>query len=157
MKNIMLMACCRSGHNFVIEQLKSWDVDKQLLIYNCEDMLPANYGIGKYAIVASGLLLDTELQTYRIIVVRDLLNWWASYLKWAQETPFMLTPKKIRYAFTIWSAQVLEANLPLDDAVQVLQREGRTMGVVVDEQSRAVGIVAMADLLQEIFSKLSAA
>ena len=48
----------------------------------------------------------------------------------------------------------LNASLPLDDAVQVLQREGRTLGVVVDERQRAVGIVTMGDLLQEIFSKL---
>ena len=48
----------------------------------------------------------------------------------------------------------LKANLPLDDAVQVLQREGRMLGVVVDDHRRAVGIVTMGDLLQEIFSKL---
>ena len=48
----------------------------------------------------------------------------------------------------------LKANLPLDDAVQILQREGRTLGVVVDDHRRAVGIVTMGDLLQEIFSKL---
>ena len=105
------MACCRSGHNFIHEQLKSWDVDKQLLIYNCEDMLPANYEKEKYAIVASGQRIDTQLETIKIIVVRDLLNWWASYLKWGQKTPFMLASEKLRYAFTIWNAQVLEAFL----------------------------------------------
>jgi len=51
----------------------------------------------------------------------------------------------------------LKAGLPLDDAVQILQREGRTLGVVVDDEQRAVGIVTMGDLLQEIFSKLNAA
>ena len=106
------MACCRSGHNFVREQLKSWDVNKQLLIYNCEDMLPANYDTEKYVIVGEGLLLDDKLETIKLIVVRDLLNWWASYLKWGQKTPFILTPEKIRNAFIIWNAHVLEANLP---------------------------------------------
>lgn len=108
----MLMACCRSGHNFIHEQLKSWDTNKQLLIYNCEDMLPANYEEEKYAIVAMGQLLDTQFETIKIIVVRDLLNWWASYLKWGQRVPFILAPDKIRNAFTIWNAQVLEAFLP---------------------------------------------
>ena len=112
MRNIMLIACCRSGHNFIHEQLKSWDVNKQLLIYNCEDMLPANYEEEKYGIVADGLLLDTQFETIKIIVVRDLLNWWASYLKWGQRVPFILAPEKIRYAFTIWNAQVLEAFIP---------------------------------------------
>lgn len=111
MRNIMLMACCRSGHNFVHEQIKSWDVDKRLLIYNCEDMLPANYEKEKYAIVSQGLLLETQLETIKLIVVRDLLNWWASYLKWIAKATWV-SPEKIKNAFTIWNAHVLEANIP---------------------------------------------
>ncbi len=108
----MLMACCRSGHNFVHEQFKSWDVYKRLLIYNCEDMLPANYDEEKYAIVSQGLLLDTQLETIKIIVVRDLLNWWASDLMWILSKTSYISVDKIRNAFTIWNAHVLEANTP---------------------------------------------
>jgi hypothetical protein len=107
------MACCRSGHNFVHEQIKSWDMDKRLLIYNCEDMLPANYDTEKYAIASQGLLIDTQLETIKLIVVRDLLNWWASYLKWMSKTNFLfMSLDKVRNAFTIWNAHVLEANIP---------------------------------------------
>ena len=106
----MLMACCRSGHNFVHEQLKSWDINKRLLIYNCEDMLPVNYEKEKFAIVSNGFLLDTQRETIKLIVVRDLLNWWASYLKWIHKNPVHATPKKLDNAFNIWTAQILEAN-----------------------------------------------
>ena len=52
---------------------------------------------------------------------------------------------------------LLEANLPLDDAFRRLQQAGQTMGVVVDARNRAIGIVTMGDLLQEIFGTLQAA
>ena len=51
----------------------------------------------------------------------------------------------------------LKANLPLSDAFRLLQKAGQTMAVVVDARDRAIGIVTMGDLLQEIFSTLEAA
>jgi len=48
----------------------------------------------------------------------------------------------------------IETTLPLDDAFRRLQDAGQTMGIVVDERGRAIGIVTMGDLLQEIFASL---
>jgi len=45
----------------------------------------------------------------------------------------------------------LDTNLPLNDAFKKLQDAGQTMGIVVDRQHRAVGIVTMSGLLQSIF------
>lgn len=42
----------------------------------------------------------------------------------------------------------------LDDAFRRMQGAGQTLGIVVDSQKRAVGIVTMGDLLQEIFAAL---
>jgi len=53
-------------------------------------------------------------------------------------------------------ATFLHANLPLDDAFRTLQRAGQTMGMVVDARGRAVGIVTMGDLLQEILGTMGA-
>ena len=50
----------------------------------------------------------------------------------------------------------LQAGLPLDDAFRLLQRTGQTMGIVVDARDRAIGMVTMGDLLQEIFGTLDA-
>lgn len=49
------------------------------------------------------------------------------------------------------------ADMPLDHAFKKLQDAGQTLGVVVDEGRRAIGIVTMGDLLQEIFASLGEA
>lgn len=48
----------------------------------------------------------------------------------------------------------LDAETSLNDAFKVLQRAGQTMGIVVDGQGNAVGMVTMGDLLQGIFGSL---
>jgi len=51
----------------------------------------------------------------------------------------------------------LDTGLPLNDAFRRLQDAGQTVGVVVDARGRAVGMVTLGDLLQEIFGSLDAA
>ena len=48
----------------------------------------------------------------------------------------------------------LDANLSLNDAFKRLQDAGRTMGIVVDRQKQAVGMVTMSDLLQSLFGSI---
>ena len=50
----------------------------------------------------------------------------------------------------------IAADLPIDDAFRMLQKVGQVMGIVVDGRGRALGMVTMGDLLQEIFSTLAA-
>jgi len=51
----------------------------------------------------------------------------------------------------------LEAELALDRVFRRLQEAGQVMGVVVNEKGRAVGIITMGDLLQEIFASVGGA
>ena len=102
MKNIIIIACCRSGHNFVMDQIRSWG---DYNIVNFEDMLPAVYQ--KHLNYLDGSLVDISLEVIPIIIVRDLLNWWASYMTWIFNKP---VPKEnIQNMFNIWVTQVKEA------------------------------------------------
>lgn len=51
----------------------------------------------------------------------------------------------------------VEAGTRLDDAFRQMQAAGHTLAIVVDSQKRAVGIVTMGDMLQEIFATLATA
>ena len=51
----------------------------------------------------------------------------------------------------------LVSELPLDTAFRTLQEAGSNMGIIVDARGRAVGMVTMAGLLQEIFGSMQAA
>ena len=92
-KRIAIIACCRSGHNFVRNQIESWTNETVL---NYEDLRPINY---------TG-------NTVNIIVIRDLLNWWASYLKWITKDgidSYLCTEKKLNNAFSIWNDIIKES------------------------------------------------
>jgi len=71
--DIVIIGCCRSGHNFIRKQVDSWGFDT----FNYEDVVPEQYpqipSKGKY-----------PHNPKNIIVVRDLLNWWASYITWCK-------------------------------------------------------------------------
>ena len=49
----------------------------------------------------------------------------------------------------------LRGDLPLDDAFRILQKAGQVMGIVVDARERAIGMITVGDLLQEMFSAFS--
>lgn len=55
---------------------------------------------------------------------------------------------------TMRPAMTLPQDMPLDDALHVLQRARSPMGVVVDETESAVGIVTIKDLVEEIVGEL---
>lgn len=103
MKNIAILGCCRSGHNFVMEQIKSWNI--KALIYNFEDVKPEYYAKHSKTMVWDGKIFNAKYETINIIVVRDLLNWWASYLKWITKDgidSYLCTEEKLQNAFDIW-------------------------------------------------------
>lgn len=102
MKNIIVVACCRSGHNFVMNQIRSWG---EFVLVNFEDCLPADYQ--KRLNYLEGTIIDTDLETMPVIVMRDLLNWWASYLVWIKSKD--VREEKMQYAFDIWTQQAMEA------------------------------------------------
>jgi len=113
MKNIVIIACCRSGHNFVRQMIQSWS--PELLIINFEDVQPQDYAQAQKSIIMGTCQIDSDFsshkinwanKTFNIIVFRDLLNWWASYLKWI---PKPLSDYKRDLAFKIWTSQLEEA------------------------------------------------
>ena len=103
MKNIIVIACCRSGHNFMMDQIRSWGLSH---IHNWEDCLPSEYSRRWYNHINSGVI-DPNKGTTSIIIVRDLLNWWASYLTWITTTTCS-DEWKLNYAFRTWTEQVAE-------------------------------------------------
>lgn len=122
MKNIIVIASCRSGHNFVAEQIRSWGSEGEYIIHNFEDVKPRDHDMMKEQFCTAGLIDDT-LQTITVLVVRDLMNWWASYLKWILKSTisthakfdndFLLlkeqTHAKFDHAFLLWKEQAEEA------------------------------------------------
>ena len=102
MKNIILVACCRSGHNFVINQIHSWG---DYNVINFEDVEPEDYQ--KRLNYIEDVFLNNDHDTIPVIVMRDLLNWWASYLTWIRK--YAVDDEKIQHAFNIWTNQTQEA------------------------------------------------
>ena len=116
MKNILLFATVRSGHNFIRQQIESWDVRNEFIIGNFEDVQHPDFGKMKNQIVGHaktgpGKLFDYSLETIKIIVVRDLLNWWASYVKWISKDG-LPSQEKVDLAFKIWTSLTVEVENP---------------------------------------------
>ncbi len=113
MKNILIFATVRSGHNFIRQQIESWDHDEQFIIGNFEDVQPQNFEDMKYQIVGhpkkgNGELFNYSLETIKVVIVRDLLNWWASYLQWIVQGSFP-SRAKVDLAFKIWTSLTIDA------------------------------------------------
>lgn len=80
--NILLIGCCRSGHNFVKDQIEYWDTQNRYTIYPLDDFDPFTWQENKNMVAKNGEPIDLSKPTETIIVTRGLLNWWASYLMW---------------------------------------------------------------------------
>ena len=98
------------------QAIESWgDYD----VCNAEDLLPSRFEHAKPCLVANGKLVDFSKETVIVVVVRDLLNWWASYTNWIHKT-WVPNKKQIDYAFHIWASMVtlatdyLDYNIPIN-------------------------------------------
>ncbi|MBI2559517.1 MAG: CBS domain-containing protein [Planctomycetes bacterium] len=54
----------------------------------------------------------------------------------------------------IRGAAYLDSNMPIDDALLKLQQSKQHMGIVIDQDKKAVGIVTIKDLVEEIVGEL---
>ena len=52
------------------------------------------------------------------------------------------------------SAITIPGDMPIDDALLVLQQASYPMGIVVDDQGAAIGIVTIKDIVEEIVGEL---
>ncbi len=55
----------------------------------------------------------------------------------------------------IRGAAYLDSNMPIDDALLKLQQSKQHMGIVIDQNKKAVGIVTIKDLVEEIVGELA--
>lgn len=108
--NIILFSTVRSGHNFIRQQIESWG---DYNVCNAEDLLPENFELHKPHLVANGKLVDWNQDTAIVVVIRDLLNWWASYVMWVHKS-WKPNRDQVDRAFKIWIAMVEEASMVTD-------------------------------------------
>ena len=99
-QNIVIIGSCRSGHNFVREQIETWDKKNKYLIFNADDYNPI--AGSPEDLNAKGIPIDIEKPTTAIVVIRGLLNWWASYVMWI--TDHGTRPISANNAFNIMQA-----------------------------------------------------
>jgi len=100
---VICIAPSRSGHHFVMNQIKSW-FSESLNMVNFEDHLAEDYQRTRTQWIKAGMIDDTE-KIYTILVYRDLLNWWASYLKFVPG----IAEQNYRNAFNSWISTAREA------------------------------------------------
>ena len=98
----------RSGHNFIRKQVETWDTRREFLIGNFENTLPSNKE-AHATIPAGGALIDYSRETFNIVVVRDLLNWLASYLVWMYSRSLTRERLKLLYNVSVWYHIAAEA------------------------------------------------
>lgn len=108
MMNVNFIAPSRSGHNFVREQYRSWDKDEKMLLYNMENLHPKDFNERKKEYGYNGIIYNDELVTVNVLVTRDFLNWFASYIKWLAPKR-MVDSRKAMKAINHWSEITLEA------------------------------------------------
>ena len=102
MKKIALFAPSRSGHNMIINSIRSWNPDA--IVGNFENMPPSRFQKQKHAIAGHGKKIDWDDSTLSVIVIRDLLNWFASYLMFVPDKE----NKHYRRMFLLWNDYVNE-------------------------------------------------
>ncbi len=110
-------------------------------------MIPENAGKEQFLEVASANR-HSRLPVYR--GTRETVSGVLVLLDW------LCSDGKEDWQAFVRPATSLPARTPIDAALLKLQKEKQPMGIVVDESSRAVGIVTMKDLVEEIVGELAA-
>lgn len=101
MKPTIVIAIPRSGHNFIVDVLRSW-TDRPLDVQGYENLMPEDFHSHKHNV--------TPGENYEVIVlVRDLLNWAASWCKYSINQKFSEDSGKINEQFKCWLLMALEA------------------------------------------------
>ena len=106
MKNFVFIACSRSGHNFVMNQVLSWFPQEVSPIkrYNYENVKCEDTRRTLMAWIEAGQI-DDMYPIKLILIVRDLLNWWASYLYWNPD----VADQNYQNMFDCWVSHCEEA------------------------------------------------
>ena len=107
MRNVIVVAPSRSGHNFIKEQLKSWS-EGDLLVWGFEGIEPSRYAEHKKNRVQRGKTIDFNLETTNMIHTRDLLNWWASMLTYKMTRGTYRGYEQLEGMIGIWNKITLE-------------------------------------------------
>lgn len=102
MKNVIFIAACRTGHNFIMNQVQSWLPESKLVNY--ESILAEDYNRTLHQWIKAGQI-DDDYRIFPVLIIRDLLNWWASYLKYVPT----VAEKNHQNLFNIWVSHTREA------------------------------------------------
>lgn len=105
MKTIVFVSGSRTGHNFIINQVRSWfPSDMQPKMVNYENILAKDYQRTLHAWIEAGQI-DDEFQIIPVLIIRDLLNWWASYLNFVPN----IAQRNWQNMFDVWTSHVSES------------------------------------------------
>jgi len=105
MKTIIFISASRTGHNFVMNQVQSWFPDEfrpQMLNYEnikAEDLHRTIFKWIEAGQIEEGATIKC------VYIIRDLLNWWASYLKFVPD----VAHRNYQNMFDVWVSHVKEA------------------------------------------------
>lgn len=85
MKELIIVAQSRSGHNFIYEQIQSW-IPATTIVGKIEGYPP--HAITEKLVIEtnSQLKIDPGNERTYILVVRDFKNWLASYMMWMRRS-----------------------------------------------------------------------
>lgn len=97
MKRTVILAIPRSGHNFVTNVFRSW-IPKPGIVSGHENIMPPY--------VKSVM---TSPEDHVVILIRDLLNWAASWLKYGINQKFIHDEPKVHKEFENWLILAKEA------------------------------------------------
>jgi CBS domain containing-hemolysin-like protein len=118
--------------------------------------IPAVVTVDHTATVAEGLQLCTSSGHNRLVVVEegnaDRVRGIVHALRLVRLLMSEGAEAKIEAA--VRDALIVPETKPLDDLLTELQRQRSSMGVVVDEYGRTVGIVTVEDILEEVVGEI---
>jgi hypothetical protein len=106
MKNIIVIAPSRSGHNYTAAMLQSWVKD---YVFKFEGIVPSKYHRSLQTRLQSGRRVDPKGEVITFIQVRDYLNWAASWIKYNLNRGAAWNESRVNRVFQEWYEIVREA------------------------------------------------
>lgn len=100
MKPTIILGMPRSGHNFLIDVFRSWTKDP-LAVEGYENLLPKDFYRVKHT-------FKSTREVNAVVLVRDLLNWSASWIKYATNQKFINDTEKVNEQFNVWIQMAME-------------------------------------------------
>lgn len=105
MRNIIVIAPSRSGHNFTTAMIQSWVEDS---VFKFEGIIPSRYHNVLLTRMQGGRKVNGSAEIINFIQVRDFLNWAASWIKYNLARGTAWNERKVNRVIGEWYAIVRE-------------------------------------------------